>query len=276
MSISRHALLVVLFIGFSWFPALADENDVPGARDHKMFTRMPGFFIDAFEQKEAASYTVDADQDKTGVTDRRVLIDYVLREASPPPHDGQIIGNHAAAVSALGGHVIFRDENAAVFRIQEEFTEIWVHLVVWGGDRYGLRIIETHVAPPKTVMDPHLLAESLEAEGRVAIYGLVFDAEKTVVTPESTPILVAISDLLKAYPDLRLHVVGHTDNQGNFLGSLNRSKREANLVVRELLANYGIKPGRLQPYGVGPLSPIASNGHEPGRRLNRRLDLVLR
>jgi len=45
-------------------------------------------------------------------------------------------------------------------------------------------------------------------------------------------------------------------------------------VVRYLTQKLGVDARRLTPYGVGPFSPVASNGSEEGRARNRRVELV--
>lgn len=46
-------------------------------------------------------------------------------------------------------------------------------------------------------------------------------------------------------------------------------------INRNVLA-YGVGPDRLQAYGSGPLSPVASNKDEEGKAKNRRVELVER
>lgn len=275
MKAFTHSFRFMLPILLCCGTGFAQETDAPGSRDHKMFSRMPGFYIDSFDQQESASYTFQTEEGPRTVSGRSFRIDYLLGADANPPEISQIIRNHTAAVEALGGHVLLRTMDTAVFRIEEEKTEIWVHLVAWDGDLYGLRIVENKIEPPRTRLDPSAMAETLKKNGRMAVYGLRFDDEKIAVKPESGPVLEVIASLLKQYPDLNLYIVGHTDDQGDLLGNLNRSKRRANLVVRELLNTYGIQPGRLQPYGVGPLAPLVSNDHEMGRARNRRIELVL-
>src|SRR6185369_4721356 len=55
---------------------------------------------------------------------------------------------------------------------------------------------------------------SIGESGKVVLYGIFFDTDKDVVKPESKPTLDEIVKLLKGNPSLRIHVVGHTDNQG--------------------------------------------------------------
>ena len=51
------------------------------------------------------------------------------------------------------------------------------------------------------------------------------------------------------------------------------SRRRAEAVAAELTKNFRIAPTRLRTAGVGFLAPIGSNANEPGRALNRRVEL---
>jgi OmpA-OmpF porin, OOP family len=118
------------------------------------------------------------------------------------------------------------------------------------------------------------MKQSIQDSGRVALYGLYFDTDKDVVAPESQPTLAEIAKLLTSDPSLRLHVVGHTDNQGKPDYNLDLSKRRATSVLRELTAKFSIAANRLDAFGCGLYSPIASNQAEDGRAKNRRVELV--
>jgi OmpA-OmpF porin, OOP family len=117
------------------------------------------------------------------------------------------------------------------------------------------------------------MKQALHESGKVALYGVYFDTDKDVVKSESQPTLEEIAKLLKGEPPLRLHVVGHTDNQGKAEYNLDLSRRRAASVVREL-AKMGIAANRLDSFGCGLYSPVASNGTEEGRAKNRRVELV--
>ena len=88
------------------------------------------------------------------------------------------------------------------------------------------------------------------------------------------PTLDEIAKLLKSEPSLRLHVVGHTDNQGKADYNLDLSRRRAASVVRELTVRMGIAANRLDAFGCGLYSPVETNGTEDGRAKNRRVELV--
>jgi hypothetical protein len=71
------------------------------------------------------------------------------------------------------------------------------------------------------------MKQAIHDSGRVALYGLYFDTNKDAVKAESQPTLAEIATLLKNNPSLRLHVVGHTDNQGKSDYNLDLSRRRA-------------------------------------------------
>ncbi len=123
-------------------------------------------------------------------------------------------------------------------------------------------------------VDPAVLDKDISTLGHAAIYGIFFDTDQARLKAESAQALGAIAELLESRPDLRVHVVGHTDSVGAFDYNLDLSRRRAAAVVDELVGRYGIAADRLTPNGVGPLAPVASNRSEEGRAENRRVELV--
>lgn len=115
---------------------------------------------------------------------------------------------------------------------------------------------------------------TIKNEGKVAIYGIYFDFDKADIKPESKPTIEEIAKFLKEHPEIKLYIVGHTDNVGKLEYNMELSKRRAEAVVKELVEKYGIKSDRLKAFGVGPLAPVAPNSTEEGRAKNRRVELV--
>jgi len=118
------------------------------------------------------------------------------------------------------------------------------------------------------------MKQALHDSGKVALYGLYFDTDKDAVKTESQPTLAEIAKLMKSGASLRLHVVGHTDNQGKADYNLDLSRRRALNVVAQLTSKYGIPANRLDAFGCGLYAPVASNEAEDGRAKNRRVELV--
>jgi chemotaxis protein MotB len=76
-----------------------------------------------------------------------------------------------------------------------------------------------------------------------------------------------------------LRIEGHTDNvrihNTQFTSNWELSTARATEMIRTLITKYNFAPQRLSAGGYGEYHPIASNGTEAGRALNRRVDVVV-
>ena len=118
------------------------------------------------------------------------------------------------------------------------------------------------------------MARRIAAEGKVAVYGVYFDTDKTDVKPASKAALAEMAKLLQQDKNLKVHIVGHTDNQGASAHNMELSQKRADSVARVLATEYKVDARRLSAKGIGPFAPVASNDAEPGREKNRRVELV--
>lgn len=123
-------------------------------------------------------------------------------------------------------------------------------------------------------IDAGQMAQAIGEQRKVDVYGIVFDFDKDTIRPESKPTLDEIAKLLAERPELRLDIVGHTDNQGTAEYNLDLSQRRAASVVAALMRDYGIAAERLTSSGAGLATPVAPNDTEEGRAKNRRVELV--
>lgn len=123
-------------------------------------------------------------------------------------------------------------------------------------------------------VDAEAMAKGIDATGHIAIYGVYFDTNSAEIKAESAPTLKEISKLLNDRSSLKLLVVGHTDNQGEYDYNMGLSGRRAEAVARALTGQNSIDETRLRAAGVGYLAPVASNDTEAGRKKNRRVELV--
>ncbi len=118
------------------------------------------------------------------------------------------------------------------------------------------------------------MTKAMNANGAVAIYGILFDFNKADVKPESRPQLDEIAKLLKANPKLHVLIVGHTDNKGLLGYNQALSAKRAAAVVAALVKTYAVPAAQMTAVGVGPAAPVATNDTEAGQAKNRRVELV--
>jgi OOP family OmpA-OmpF porin len=118
------------------------------------------------------------------------------------------------------------------------------------------------------------MARAIEADGKIAVYGVYFDTDKADVKPDSKATLGEMAKLLQKDPALKVHVVGHTDNQGSVARNLALSQQRAEAVVKALSTEFKIDAKRLSAKGIAAYAPVASNGNDAGREKNRRVELV--
>lgn len=118
------------------------------------------------------------------------------------------------------------------------------------------------------------LYEVLSEKGRVATQGIFFSTGSDVIRPESTPTLKEIGDMLRAHPDLKLTIEGHTDNVGSAASNQTLSEKRAAAVRQYLITTYSIDGSRLASKGLGATKPAATNDTPDGRQQNRRVELV--
>jgi OOP family OmpA-OmpF porin len=261
-------------------PALA-QDDEPGSKDHPLFTRIPGYYISNYEDRDFDSAEFpDKDGNPIPVEGRKTFIGYVLKDGARIVSPLQIARNYQNALAKIGGVVLFQDLGSGggqtSMKLVRGTSETWVFVLIGdSGQNYNLTIVEKGGMEQSVVANADALKSDINSTGHVAVYGVYFDTGKAVVKPESEPALQEIVKLLNADPKLSLLVVGHTDSTGEIPQNMTLSEARAKAVVAALTAK-GVAPSRLSPYGCGPLAPVASNDDEAGRAENRRVELVKR
>ena len=108
----------------------------------------------------------------------------------------------------------------------------------------------------------------------MATYELVFDTNSDQLKGTDWPILQILADLMKKDSTLKIEIAGHTDNTGNETANQALSERRANTVKKVLTEKYGARADRLTAKGYGAEQPLADNGSEQGRAINRRVEIV--
>jgi outer membrane protein OmpA-like peptidoglycan-associated protein len=174
----------------------------------------------------------------------------------------------------IGGSVYEPNDYNTYMKLLKDGKEIWAYVWHYSGDRIRIEIIEKEAMKQEVTADAKFMSEGISSTGHVAIYGIYFDFNKSDVKPESDPALQEINKLLSNNPNLKVFIVGHTDNVGGVDYNMKLSQARADAVVKALTTKYKVNPQSLKAYGVGQLAPVAPNKTEDGRAKNRRVELV--
>jgi chemotaxis protein MotB len=111
---------------------------------------------------------------------------------------------------------------------------------------------------------------------------IMFDSGEAVLKPGGAAVMQKIADLLAKHPDLKIHVIGHTDNvpirpsaHSRFASNWELSTARALAAVHCLTERMGVDPRRLGAVGYGEYRPIADNATPEGRARNRRIAITI-
>ena len=104
---------------------------------------------------------------------------------------------------------------------------------------------------------------------------VLFEVGKSALnTKESGPYLDRVADLLKNKTKNAVSLEGHADSTGS--ATLNQSLSDDRArAVAVALTDRGVPKERLQTAGFSFNRPVASNTTEDGRKLNRRVEVVI-
>jgi outer membrane protein OmpA-like peptidoglycan-associated protein len=141
-----------------------------------------------------------------------------------------------------------------------------------GSEDAGRSVFITGIRVAESEMD--VLYDALEANGRWATQGILFETGRADLKPESRPVLKEIAETLKQHADLKILIEGHTDNVGSPVSNLALSESRAAAVKAALVSDFGVEAGRISTVGLGDTRPAVANDTAEGRAQNRRVEVV--
>ncbi|WP_157508979.1 channel-forming protein ArfA/OmpATb [Luteipulveratus halotolerans] len=101
-----------------------------------------------------------------------------------------------------------------------------------------------------------------------------FADNSTRLVSASKPTLNKVAAAIKACPDAKVTIAGHTDNTGTPARNKTLSQGRAN-AVKTYLSGQGVKAANITATGFGQDKPIAPNTTAAGRDANRRVDITV-
>jgi OmpA-OmpF porin, OOP family len=117
--------------------------------------------------------------------------------------------------------------------------------------------------------------QPIEVGTTVNLKNVLFEQSKTNLLSGSYEELDLVVSFLKANPNVKIELAGHTDNRGVFAQNIKLSQSRVD-VVKEYLVSKGIDAKRITGKGYGGTTPIASNDSEETRKLNRRVEFIIK
>jgi chemotaxis protein MotB len=111
---------------------------------------------------------------------------------------------------------------------------------------------------------------------------ILFDSGEAVLKSDGEAVLKKVAGVLAQHPELKIHVVGHTDNvpirpsaRSRFASNWELSTARALAAVRFLTETAGVDPHRVGAVGYGEFRPVADNATPEGRARNRRIAITI-
>lgn len=140
---------------------------------------------------------------------------------------------------------------------------LWATLDI-DGDGYRIRVADAGIPD---------LAANLAKACHVALYGVLFDFNKSTLQPSSDAALQPVADILAKDRVLKVEIQGHTDNVGDDAYNQKLSEARARTVAA-WLGQHGVAADRLTAKGYGKTKPVADNATDQGRAKNRRVEIA--
>jgi len=108
----------------------------------------------------------------------------------------------------------------------------------------------------------------------VSMPDVLFDTAQYTLKPAARERLARISGIVLAYPDLKLEIEGHTDSTGSHEFNQRLSEKRAG-SVRDYLVDAGVPINNTVARGLAEEQPVADNKTAAGRKLNRRVEMIV-
>lgn len=140
---------------------------------------------------------------------------------------------------------------------------------VWNGKRVSRKV----GACPHWKPGGNAVEQQLASEGRVRLYGILFDTDSARLKDESKTALDQLVATAKARPSWRFLIEGHTDNTGGDAHNQMLSEKRA-AAVKDYLVKASVDASHLRTQGFGASRPVGSNDTAAGRSQNRRVEVV--
>ncbi|RZM30603.1 MAG: OmpA family protein [Pedobacter sp.] len=170
----------------------------------------------------------------------------------------------------VNGHKVFdlpRAINAgpAINQLYFHSLKYWFYTE----ENFGLYLTNIKIA--KGVSSP---IESLRQKGSFSTSGILFDTNSDQLRPQSMGLLKEIGKYMAQNTEVKLQIVGHTDNEGEAASNLKLSTKRAAKVREVLVEEHSVDAVRIDISGKGESAPLNQNLNPHQKAQNRRVEFI--
>lgn len=125
----------------------------------------------------------------------------------------------------------------------------------------------------ETISEEDYYVAAMERGNDVTLRNIYFEFDSAELSDESVDGINEVYDFLLEYPDVKIELVGHTDDMGSESYNQILSERRAESVAKVLI-DRGISAERIKTKGRGSTQPLFPNNFDDELRdLNRRVSM---
>ncbi|MFN8417593.1 MAG: OmpA family protein [Cytophagaceae bacterium] len=212
------------------------------------------------------------------------LVAYDMSMVLSPPTCSYISGNvltskDSSAISATIKTVY--PDGSNITTQSNPITGEYFYLLPHGGDYMvqascvGYFPLSQKITTDSVNIFQTLYLAPIQSGERIPLETILFEQSKATLLPESLPELEAMVEMMKSNPNVNILLEGHTDNVGSREALVELSKQRA-LAVKKYLVKNEIAANRIEIAALGSSVPRGDNHTEEGRRLNRRVEMVIK
>jgi outer membrane protein OmpA-like peptidoglycan-associated protein len=258
--------------------SLAQESepnvDASGCPNVMIFPKLVTSVVVSCHRGDSVEVTMPLAPDAQGFA-REISVRgiYEFREYQIPQVDQQ---EHAfenlMRLAPMAGFIIKYSADPSTITARNGDT--WIRINV-SGEYYDVSVVRVKEEPwTPPFKGAQEISREMDANSRVAIYGIEFSPDNQGILGENSKILGEMLTYLKGNPGVTVDVESHKmSNYGNAEGDQEITRKRARAVV-DWLEAHGIAAIRLQAKGLGRNKPITENDTPLEVQRNERIELA--
>ena len=187
----------------------------------------------------------------------------------------------ANTAQAIAADVVFTNRNTqqVLLTLSTDSANGYLQRILEDTIPYSITVsksgYESFMGDIRAISDSMNIQLSPLKKGSVIVFkNMYFATSETTILPESEEALDRLYQILNENPDLRIRIIGHTDDVGSDADNQILSEGRAG-SVRQAMLERGINSARIEIEGRGEKQPIDTNTTEEGRANNRRVEILV-